>query len=135
MGKSKKKPEDYAGALAGLISPGRDPTPGAGRPDPEGEPATPGEILAQALEDVYGVERNDAKLALFQLLLLKRLSELSTGGALDSLFGASFDGFYMMYVDAINMCGRMKEVLEANGIGFDPRDGGDEEEDEDDQGD
>jgi CRISPR/Cas system CSM-associated protein Csm2 small subunit len=131
------KNQDYTDILKNLIKPGLDPVEATDRKIKksldswsENNHITPAGILYMALLDVYGIDRDMTKFEEFQKYVLERLSKLSTAGRQEDLFGENFNSFYAMYVETLNICGRMKETLEENGIDFDFNNGKGESDDD-----
>ena len=85
---------------------------------------TPSGILLVALDDAVKAGLSGKTFAEFQRFLLGQLSSLATNGEKDDLFGSDFDDFFSMVVRTLNLCGRMRAALEENGIDFDFREGG-----------
>jgi len=80
---------------------------------------TPKGILLGTLDEVYGTGASLEKLDEFSEKLIGRLSTMATAGESSSLLGKDFNDFFQLYVETLNLCGRMKEALEENGIDFD----------------
>lgn len=80
---------------------------------------TPKGILLGTLDEVYGTGASLEKLDEFSEKLIGRLSAMATAGESSSILGKDFNDFFQLYVETINLCGRMKEALEENGINFD----------------
>lgn len=80
---------------------------------------TPKGVLLMALCDVYGVEASIDRLEDFMKKVVGGLSLIATGGSDAALLGEDFNDFFRLYVDTLNLCGRMKEKLDENGIDFD----------------
>ena len=80
---------------------------------------TPKGILLGTLDEVYGTGASLEKLDEFSEKLIGRLSAMATAGESSSILGKDFNDFFQLYVETINLCGRMKEALEENGIDFD----------------
>ena len=82
---------------------------------------TPIGILLFALKEAYGMKVTDCfgNFDKFEAILLAGLSSLVTGGTDATLFGRDFNDFVKGYVNILNLCGKMKTVLDENGIEFD----------------
>ena len=80
---------------------------------------TPKGILLGTLDEVYGTGASLEKLDEFSEKLIGRLSAMATAGESSSILGKDFNDFFQLYVETINLCGRMKEALKENGIDFD----------------
>lgn len=87
--------------------------------DCRGFSLTPKGILLGTLDEVYGTGASLEKLDEFSEKLIGRLSAMATAGESSSILGKDFNDFFQLYVETINLCGRMKEALEENGIDFD----------------
>jgi len=82
---------------------------------------TPNLIVSAAMHDVYG-DDDQSRLSMFMKLTVSTLSMLATRGEDGKLFGKDFNEFFSLYVNTLNLCGRMKAALEENGIDFDVND-------------
>lgn len=91
----------------------------------EDKTVTPNGIVLAALRDIYGVGPDKKKLNAFTRAVVSLLSALATGGQDQNLLGKDMDEFFRLYVNTLNLCGRMKQALEDNGIEFDINGDGD----------
>lgn len=80
---------------------------------------TPKGILWAALDAYYKIGNDIDKFELFVKDILQSLSLLATGGTDIEVFGKDFNDFFELVVNMINTTGKMKEVLDQNGIEFD----------------
>ena len=137
MAQKKKKYDDI---LRNLIKPDKDPEKITGNKiekaleENQNFHITPKGILVMALAQIFGddIIADMDKIDEFQRSLLAGLSTLSTNGETPELFGEDFNEFYSMYIQTMNLCGRMREAIEKNGIEFDFGDEQDEGENNDD---
>lgn len=80
---------------------------------------TPKGILWAALDAYYKIGNDIDKFELFVKDILQSLSLLATGGTDVEVFGRDFNDFFELVVNMINTTGKMKEILDQNGIEFD----------------
>lgn len=80
---------------------------------------TPKGILWAALDAYYKIGNDIDKFELFVKDILQSLSLLATGGTDIDVFGKDFNDFFELVVNMINTTGKMKEILDQNGIEFD----------------
>ena len=80
---------------------------------------TPKGILWAALDAYYKIGNDIDKFELFVKDILQSLSLLATGGTDVEVFGKDFNDFFELVVNMINTTGKMKEILDQNGIEFD----------------
>ena len=98
---------------------------------------TPKGIFYMALYEAYGdrideeTMRDMKKFNAFSKIALKRLSQKASNGQNETLFGEDFNQFFSMFVNAINMCGKMQKILQDHGIDVDFSDPWDDSEQED----
>lgn len=138
----KKKQNKYEGLVGKLISRKRQATAKNERNDRPLKDAVSGiinsgsdyEITPRGLIMLSAIESFDlnekvkdltsfaSKVNEFEKKLLQGLSRIATGNKTDDMFGYDFNEFFALYVQAMNMCGKMRKLLEDNGIPFDLND-------------
>ena len=128
------KEDDKYGALKNLVKrPAKDA--GGEKGGETGYELTPKGIFYMALYDAYGDSVDDKAMRdmnrfdAFQKAALKCLSQKASNGQHDCLFGADFNQFFAMCINAINLCGKMQKILQDHGIDVDLSDLGDDGED------
>lgn len=79
---------------------------------------TPNLILADLISEFYSIDPSDS-LYEFSEELTRRLASLSTGGSETDIFGKDLNDLFQSFVMSLNMLGKMKKLLDDNGIDFD----------------
>lgn len=80
---------------------------------------TPKGILWAALDAHYKIGGDMNKFNEFMKELLKHLSMLASNNQLSDMFGEDFNDFFEIYVKTLNLAGKLKAILDQNGIYFD----------------
>lgn len=76
--------------------------------------------MAEAYGDCFGDEVRDmGRFDAFLKAALRGLSLKATAGERRDLLGEDFNQFFLMFVNSVNMCGRLHKLLEDNGIDVD----------------
>ncbi len=84
---------------------------------------SPEGMLRDAINDIFKINAKDEDVKMLSRTLVALLSLLSTDGEDDSAYGKDLNEMLSIVVQTINMCGRMREALDENGIDFDVNDG------------
>lgn len=82
---------------------------------------TPKGIMWAALDTYYHIGTDMDKYDLFQEELMKHFSMLASNNKMDDMFGKDINDFFETLIKTLNLTGKMKELLDKNGIEFDIR--------------
>lgn len=81
---------------------------------------TPKGILWKTLDEAYKIGFDIDKFEEFNSTLMNRLARLCIPDVTHNILGNDFNEFFQAFVDTMNLLGKAYQIIQKNGIDFDP---------------